>query len=301
TTKVLDLSAFVGDAKARVGVWPFITTPYPVWLWLRGRTASNVVHDRTVFNGAGSSAVNANWVNTGGIEVTIPRTYLAGLGHGTKLQMEFKAAVSLSKDLKQAISFPVVEYTVDKRPSIDQSTMILDGYSVRANWPRTGLDSVGNTAVRVAAGGTPPYTYTSNNPGIASVNSTTGKVTGDGNGLAIITAEDQSGLTATYSVVVSNVFRLIISNGPLNFGQALAWMSSMSGVPLTIHAENDMLRTYLQPWLLDGRYWCCDPNGIGCAIPYYSTYYLSIGVPGIVCGDILDDNNSWGALCLVRI
>ncbi|MBY8950171.1 hypothetical protein J1G35_30305, partial [Pseudomonas sp. SH10-3B] len=117
TTKVLDLSAFVGDAKARVGVWPFITTPYPVWLWLRGRTASNVVHDRTVFNGAGSSAVNVNWVNTGRIEVTIPRTYLAGLGQGTKLQMEFKAAVSRSKDPAQAIRFPLMEYTVNTLPA----------------------------------------------------------------------------------------------------------------------------------------------------------------------------------------
>ncbi|QDH65380.1 hypothetical protein [Pseudomonas azotoformans] len=117
TTKVLDLGAFTGDAQARVGVWPFITTPYPVWLWLRGRTAANVIHDRLVFNGANMSAVNANWISSERIEATIPRTYLDGLGHVTKLQMEFKAAVSRSKVEAQAITFPVVEYTVNTIPA----------------------------------------------------------------------------------------------------------------------------------------------------------------------------------------
>lgn len=116
TTKILDLSALTGDATTRVGVWPFITTPYPVWLRLLGRTAGNVVHDHLVYNGAGWSAVNVNWVSSGQIEATIPRTYLDGLGHGTKLRIEFKAAVSRSKVESQAITFPMVEYTVNTLP-----------------------------------------------------------------------------------------------------------------------------------------------------------------------------------------
>ncbi|MGY2443823.1 Ig-like domain-containing protein, partial [Pseudomonas sp. SDO52101_S400] len=40
--------------------------------------------------------------------------------------------------------------------------MMLDGFSVKIpGWPKTGLDSIGNTGVRVASGGVPPYDYAS--------------------------------------------------------------------------------------------------------------------------------------------
>ncbi|MBJ2307708.1 MULTISPECIES: hypothetical protein, partial [unclassified Pseudomonas] len=53
----------------------------------------------------------------GRYEYRLLRTYLDGLGHGKKLRMEFKAAVSLSKVEAEAISFPVVEYTVNTLPA----------------------------------------------------------------------------------------------------------------------------------------------------------------------------------------
>ncbi|MCF9008281.1 hypothetical protein [Pseudomonas carnis] len=115
-TKVLDLDSFVGNAMAHVGTWPFITAPYPVSLKFFGRTAANVAHDLTLFN-INSSYVNPNWVAQGRYEYRLLRTYLDGLGHGTKLSMEFKAAVSLSKVEAEAISFPVVEYTVNTLPA----------------------------------------------------------------------------------------------------------------------------------------------------------------------------------------
>ncbi|WP_206542457.1 hypothetical protein, partial [Pseudomonas lactis] len=110
-TKVLDLDSFVGNAMAHVGTWPFITAPYPVSLKFFGRTAANVAHDLTLFS-FNSSYVNPNWVAQGRYEYRLLRTYLDGLGHGKKLRMEFKAAVSLSKVEAEAISFPIVEYTV---------------------------------------------------------------------------------------------------------------------------------------------------------------------------------------------
>ncbi|WP_065927579.1 hypothetical protein [Pseudomonas sp. 8 R 14] len=116
-TKVLDLSTFTEDATAHVGVWPFITLGYPIWLRILGKTAANVTHDRTVFNGAGSSAVNASWLAAGSIERLLPRDYLDGLGHGTELKMEFKAAVSRSKVETQAVTFPVVAYIVNTLPA----------------------------------------------------------------------------------------------------------------------------------------------------------------------------------------
>lgn len=113
TTKVLDLSTFTGNATAHVGIWPFIFNTRPVWLRFLGKTASNVAHDHLLFNGAGSSAVNSNWISTGRIEWPLPRTYLEGLGHNTTLTVEFKAAFSASKVEADAVAFPLVQYTVN--------------------------------------------------------------------------------------------------------------------------------------------------------------------------------------------
>ena len=115
-TQVLDLTTFTGDATGQIGVWPFITAPNPVWLRLLGKTNKGVDHSLTVYNGAGSAAVNPTWIANGKIEPGIARSYLNGLGDGTKLQMELKAAVSTSKDETLAISFPIVEYKVINKP-----------------------------------------------------------------------------------------------------------------------------------------------------------------------------------------
>jgi len=120
-TQVLNLTTFTGDATGQIGVWPFITAPYPVWLRLQGKTDNGVDHSLTVYNGAGSAAVNPTWIAEGKIEPGIARTYLEGLGHGTKLQVELKAAFSLSKTEADAIRFPVVEYIVARKLH-DQTT-----------------------------------------------------------------------------------------------------------------------------------------------------------------------------------
>lgn len=115
-TQVLDLTTFTGNATGHIGVWPFMTAPYPVWLRLLGKTDKGVDHSLTVYNGAGSAAVNPTWIANGKIEPGIARSYLNGLGDGTKLQMELKAAVSTSKDEALTISFPIVEYKVINKP-----------------------------------------------------------------------------------------------------------------------------------------------------------------------------------------
>ncbi|MGF6093986.1 hypothetical protein [Pseudomonas sp. 18175] len=113
TTKVLDLSAFSGNATAHVGIWPFMFNTRPVWLRFLGITADNVVHNELLFNGAGSAAVNPNWIATGSIEYRLLRTYLEGLGRDTELTVEFKAALSASKLEADAVAFPLVKYRVN--------------------------------------------------------------------------------------------------------------------------------------------------------------------------------------------
>jgi hypothetical protein len=139
TTKVLDLSAFSGNATAYVGIWTFIFNTRPVWLRFLGKTASNVTHDYLLFNGAGSSVVNSNWISTGRIEWPLPRTYLDGLGPNTTLKVEFKAALSASKVETDAIVFPVVEYTVNNLPALNDFTNFVNynwnGWTARAAGP----------------------------------------------------------------------------------------------------------------------------------------------------------------------
>lgn len=298
TTKVLDLSSSTANRTLRIGTWPFITSGKQVWMELRGFKANGTAHNLPVWSG-GSKQTNSTWVSQGWWEYVISyASYLKELGHNKKLTLHFKAALRAGITEADAIVFPVVEYTVDKRPSIDQSIMKLDGVSVRVNWPKTGRDSIGNTAVRVAVGGTPPYTYTSNNTAIASVSSTTGKVTGEGNGTAIITVKDKDKVTATYSVVVSNVFRLMQSNGPLSLHQAIAWRDSIGAFTLSYAAESDMSNRYIQPWPVVGNYWYCDPEGLGCATNH-SLYYNSY-LRGAFCQYIYDPDTHWGAWCLQK-
>ncbi|WP_205548098.1 hypothetical protein, partial [Pseudomonas carnis] len=111
-TRVLDLDQVAGNITGEIGVWPFITAPYPVWLRLLGKTDKGVDHSLTVYNGAGSAAVNPTWIAQRRIQQAIFRSYLNGLGDGTKLQMELKAVFSPSKAEADAIRFPVVEYIV---------------------------------------------------------------------------------------------------------------------------------------------------------------------------------------------
>ncbi|CAH0325860.1 hypothetical protein SRABI64_06055 [Pseudomonas carnis] len=127
-TQVLDLTTFTGDATGQIGVWPFITAPYPVWLKLQGKTDKGDDHSLTVYNGADTAAVNSTWIAEGKIEPRIARTYLARLGHGTKLQVELKAAFSLSKAEVDAIVFPIVDYQVSNK-KLDHFTDFSSGYN----------------------------------------------------------------------------------------------------------------------------------------------------------------------------
>ncbi|WP_407073241.1 Ig-like domain-containing protein [Pseudomonas sp. CFBP 13715] len=85
--------------------------------------------------------------------------------------------------------------------------MILDGLYVRGSpeWTLNGSDTAGNTQVRKASGGTPPYTYSSSSTRYASVDSQ-GKVKGRGWGNSTITVTDALNQNVRYTVNVSNVY-----------------------------------------------------------------------------------------------
>lgn len=141
--------------------------------------------------------------------------------------------------------------------SIDRTQMKLDGFSVKVpQWPKTGEDSIGNTAVRVPTGGVPPYDYASSDPLTAHVTAA-GKVTGLKQGVATIYVTDQEGETVNYLVAVTNVYRLQISERGMGFLEAESWMNSMGGRHIyDTGFRSDILRVYLPP-LRTQNVWTC--------------------------------------------
>lgn len=160
------------------------------------------------------------------------------------------------------LTSPRLNLQVTAALSINTNTVYLNGLSVKANWARTGADSLGNTEIRTPTGGVAPYSYSSNNPAIASVEN--GKVIGNRNGSAIITVSDSRGSRVSYQVVVNNTWNVQINRGRLNHYQAVAWMQSLGGLPLSRLSLDDIRRVYGYDRIpLSDNSWMCTNDGCG--------------------------------------
>lgn len=162
-------------------------------------------------------------------------------------------------------------FTVMEALVIDRQPMILNGLSVKMpEWPTTGEDSIGNTQVRRPTKGLPPYSYASSDSTIASVNNE-GKVTGNKNGNALIVVFDSGGQSATYSVSVSNVYRLRINEQPMTALQAVKWRESLAdAVPCNDWAIFDLVRVHGKPLPISTSLWLCATDG--CSEPNFPIY-----------------------------
>lgn len=163
------------------------------------------------------------------------------------------------KDGDQLVSEP---WAIERLAfSIDPTQMKLGGFSVKIpQWQKTGEDSVGNTGVRTPSGGVPPYDYASSDPLTAPVTDQ-GKVTGLKNGVATIYVTDREGTTLTYLAAVTNVFRLQISDQPLDFIEAQMWRNSLGGDHIYhSHFRNDIQRVYSPP-IRTTHVWTCYTAG----------------------------------------
>ncbi len=105
----------------------------------------------------------------------------------------------------QAASAPWVVTYVFERLVIDTSPAILNGVLYHA-WTAPPFPPAGAYVDRPASGGVPPYSYTSANPAIATVDER-GRVISAGNGLTTITVADSAGSTVTFTAIVSNVYQ----------------------------------------------------------------------------------------------
>lgn len=118
----------------------------------------------------------------------------------------------------------------------------LNGYDVNlVNWP------AGTTETRVAAGGIPPYSYTSSNTDAVRVDSN-GKITARRNGTALITVRDASNQTGQFSVTVTGARELSIKMNSAGWGQMTGAAGGWNGLLINPDQAQSILTMYGTNW-----------------------------------------------------
>ncbi|WP_405122084.1 Ig-like domain-containing protein [Pseudomonas sp. M20] len=227
-----------------------------------------------IFDGRGPSAeskgkvtaspIDRSWQHTITVTVGGHRLYAKSLYHPTSVYSNVRLLTVSPQQL-----------------SVDTTLMELDGVMVRSGYcPNlNGVDAIGNTKIREAAGGIAPYTYRSSNPAVAAVDAG-GKVTGMGNGGATITITDQQAAQVSYSVKVSNIYSVFVGGGlGWTYQRHLQALAQRGDVHLTPQILAVIQRCFSQPWFvwsagptaphLD-RAWTGNANGARAEV--YNTY-----------------------------
>jgi len=269
-----NLATFVGNATLTLAKWLLIFPGQKIWITCRSAGAAQL-------NVLTAYDVTPADVTKGLVNIPVSRPWLESL----TASFEADVAVTLdgSTNIENAIVFRLTHYTVKGQLQVSQQAMYLNGVSIK-EFPaaRTGAESYGNVQYRVASGGAGGYSYSSNNPRVASVDAS-GKVTGNANGSATITVSDRNGTKTSYAVYVSNVYRYLFNNNSLNYSQAWAWAASVGGTYIFDAALYDVARNYINGKnILVGR-WAY--GGGGCPA-YWVTYYDNAN--GIYCRHYLE-------------
>ncbi|MET0934593.1 MAG: Ig-like domain-containing protein [Luteibacter sp.] len=184
---ILDLERFDGDATVLCTAWPLIAVDQRIWLDAEG-VLDNGSATRTTI--ASASNVLADEISRGPAR-SLSRSWLAGLKHGSHVDVRLAVSFDGSTQKADAIAFRLLTLTLRTAApalTIDPALMELE---------------IGQSRVRQASGGTPPYSYSSSKPGVVSVpDATVQIVTAIGAGTAEVTAADQAGARAAYPVRV---------------------------------------------------------------------------------------------------
>lgn len=244
TNNFLDVLALgTNDATIHALLHTLIEAGQPCWLRVEGKTADGSAHDLTLWNGL-PAQVNSTWISQGFWPKTLANSYLKQLGHGSQLKIKLKVALNKSNVEADALVFPERVYTVKAalEMTIDNSLMRLYAVKLLQNYGWGSKEVPGNVETRQPTGGTAPYTYQSDDPALASVDSN-GKVTGLKNGTTTIRVSDQSGSKVAFAVDVRNVFRVIKGTAtyPGNLQgdvEAQQWVYSQGGVGLPLYLQS---------------------------------------------------------------
>ncbi|PMW98539.1 hypothetical protein C1X59_19295 [Pseudomonas sp. FW215-R2] len=149
-------------------------------------------------------------------------------------------------------STPPRTMTIVQALSIDTSVMRLAGIMIRSPYAPNlnGVDAVGNTEVRIATGGIPPYVIGSSNHAVVTYRN--GKFVGMGNGSATITVTDQQNKSVQFTVVVSNIYDLVVGvfspTGVWSHPLYLQLLPRRNYLPLTPALRVVMERCFQHPW-----------------------------------------------------
>ncbi|MGF6486561.1 Ig-like domain-containing protein [Pseudomonas frederiksbergensis] len=220
---LIDLRTFSGDLTC------IVPTPLPipvvgqrVWIDISSSGSAPL----RVRDGIGISAAEI----ISGLSATASRTWFAALNDLAECVVTCKIALGSNDNESSALTLPLVQYTVKVTAAlaIDSSPMNLNGIKLipDGNYGLQAREVPRNTAIRLPSGGTPPYTYVSANPAVASVNAS-GKVAGLKNGSTTITVKDAASQSVSYSVRVTNVYRMRLNDSDLTPNQAVIWLRSV--------------------------------------------------------------------------
>ena len=234
----LDLSTFAGHATAAVKKWPLSAPEQRVWL----TCSSQGVADLSVLT---AYPINETEAAQGLANKEVLRSWLASIPN--RQQFNIVCHVSFTGSEAERITFPATTYAVQQALTIDTTTMELStlqaiqsyGWSVIPYPPIT----------RLAAGGSPPYKYSSSNTGVAQVTESDGQVIGISNGTATITATDSLNRQVSYPVRVTNIYRILINNSYMSTIQARQWITSVGGLssPNTLDVHLSTIRRLVNP------------------------------------------------------
>lgn len=170
---------------------------------------------------------------TQGINVKADRSWFYALKDLATCELTCKIALRSTDTEYSALKLPVAQYTVKvtEALAINTATMLLNGVKLvgGAAYGLSEREVVNNVQVRVPTGGRTPYTYQSANAGIATVDAN-GKVAGRHNGTTTITVMDADQQKVSYSVQVTNVYRLVLSEAFLTAAEASNWFRQSGAV-----------------------------------------------------------------------
>ncbi|QXH79099.1 Ig-like domain-containing protein [Pseudomonas salmasensis] len=251
----LNLNSFAGNALASVIKWSLSSKWNRAWLTCSSLGVSPF-HVLTA-NGALITSIEAA---NGLVNKAVLRSWLEALPNNRQITITCEVEYGGNTDKARAVVFPTTSYTV-AYPAlyISTATMTLNGTAyIVAGWPKRA-EYPGNTQTRAATGGRPPYTYTSQNPSVATVTST-GFVSGMRNGSTNIVVTDRAGGQVSYTVSVSNVWQVREDRRGMDWGAAVNWRKSLPGA---IGHYGDAIRFmgnaygWPLPVPYDSWYWVC--------------------------------------------
>ena len=252
---VLNLNSFTGNASASVAKWSLSSVGNRVWL----TCSSSGVAPLHVLTANGALITSTEAAN-GLVNKAVLRSWLESLPNNRQITITCEVEYGGNTDKARAVVFPTTSYTA-AYPAlyINTATMTLSGTAyIVAGWPKRA-EYPGNTQTRAATGGRPPYTYTSQNPSVATVTST-GFVSGMRNGSTNIVVTDRANNQVSYTVSVSNVWQVREDRRGMDWGTAVNWRKSLPGA---IGHYGDAIRFmgnaygWPLPVPYDSWYWVC--------------------------------------------